>query len=433
MLKTIRSLTALALCALALQAPASAKVHIVDPSGGSAWIEIQYALNVAVDGDTILVRSGMYQAFDIVGKAVTIVGDTGASVVVAGGIKVRDLQLGENVVLRNLTLIGDQQSALLRENGLRVEDCLGAVRVEGCSIFGSVGFGFSGGSELPGRPGVFASVARDLSFHDCVIVGGKGAASWTGGPYSAGGHGAEVAGSVVSFHACQVIGSMGAYGDDLGDGAPGGHGLYAHLEPDHPLQATRVHGAGSVFTGADGTTDALCFVAGSGGDGVRLEDVGTIATLLDNNYTWGLKGSCGSFGHDGQDIFAGGGASYHAIAGGSRDVSSTAPVRELGTLDLSFTGEAGDLGILLLSAGPSHVGVLPWGGTQLISLPLIAPSIVAAKALPVGGTVSAQLPIPNLPVGIEGMTLYTQGVFFDLAGGLWLASPTTLVLLDQSF
>ncbi|MDF1799479.1 MAG: hypothetical protein P1V81_09910 [Planctomycetota bacterium] len=433
MLNTIRSLIALALCTLALESPVLAKVHIVDPGGGSAWAEIQFALNVAVDGDTILVRSGMYQPFDIVGKAVTIVGDTGAGVVVAGGIQVRDLQLGQNVVLRNLTLVGDQSTILLRENGLRVEDCLGAVRVEGCWIFGSFGHGASGGSELPGRPAVFAKVARDLAFHSCVIVGGKGAASLTGGPYSAGGHGAEVAGSVVSFHACQVSGALGAFGDDLGDGAPGGHGLFARADPAHPLQATRVHGAGSAFSGANGTTDALCFVAGSGGDGVRLEDVGTIATLLDNSYVWGQKGSCGIFGSDGQAISVGAGASYHALGGDSRDVGSNAPVRELGTLNLSFSGEAGDLGLLLLSAGPAHVGSLPWSGTQLISLPLIAPSIVAAKALPVGGTVQAQLPIPNLPAGVEGMTLYTQGVFFDVAGGLWLASPTTLVLLDQSF
>mgnify|MGYP000315160376 CR=1 FL=1 len=171
---------------LVLAGVASAGVIVVDSTGGG-YAQIQYAVNAAVDGDTILVRSGLYQPFTVDDEALTIVAEVGASVFVEGGIRVKDLSAGKVVVLRNLTSVGDQSVPWFEENGLRVTDCDGSVRVEDCTLFGSPGENSVGLAEEPGRPALFASLSKDVSLHHCALIGGPGAFAWLGGAAAAGG------------------------------------------------------------------------------------------------------------------------------------------------------------------------------------------------------------------------------------------------------
>jgi hypothetical protein len=69
-----------------LATTSSASVLVVDASGGGGYTQIQAAVDAAVDGDTILVKSGSYRSFRVGDRELAIVGDTGRDVRVVGSI-----------------------------------------------------------------------------------------------------------------------------------------------------------------------------------------------------------------------------------------------------------------------------------------------------------------------------------------------------------
>jgi pectin methylesterase-like acyl-CoA thioesterase len=73
---------------------ASADVLVVAAGGGGDFLEIQAAIDAANEGDTILVKSGTYLSFLIVGKQLEVLADTNASVHVDGAVRVRSLEAG---------------------------------------------------------------------------------------------------------------------------------------------------------------------------------------------------------------------------------------------------------------------------------------------------------------------------------------------------
>src|SRR5688572_18660193 len=82
---------------------AAAGVLVVDASGGGAFTDLPAAVAAAADGDILLLKSGAYTAPTIANKALDVVADTGASVVVQGPFAVTDLTATRAVTITGVT------------------------------------------------------------------------------------------------------------------------------------------------------------------------------------------------------------------------------------------------------------------------------------------------------------------------------------------
>ncbi|MFG0319136.1 MAG: hypothetical protein ACF8XB_17820 [Planctomycetota bacterium JB042] len=408
---------------------ASASVLVVDGAGGAPYSSIQAAVAAAVDGDVVLVRSGVYGAVRVEKKGVSIVADAGALVEVAGGIHLVDTLVEHRIVLRGLVGRGAFQVPGAVPEGLRLTVARGPVRVEECVFVGADGISFS--VDSPGAAGVRADVALDLSLARCDATGGDGGDAFTGGPYSAGGHGIVAAASKVSLHDCVLTGGVPPNADDLGDGAPGGHGALV-LEKGSATLPTTFFAAGTAFVGTNGSVDQLCFISGDGGDGAHLDGALVVARFLDCDFSPGVQGTCGIFGTDGVDVDAVNGADGAKLPGASRTVAASSPVRELATLTLDLDAASADACFLLVSAGALWQLELATSGVLLTAPPWIG-GLVPLGVAPGSGAFSLGIPVPLLPAGVDHVTVHLQGVFADPGGGWWVGGPATPLVLDAAF
>lgn len=103
---------------------------VVDASGGGQFTEIQQAVLAANPGDTILVRPGLYNGFEV-GKGVGIVGGPGVdlrpSSRTPGFITARNLLAGQRLSIRE---IGTGASG----STVTIEGCAGSVHLEGLRV-----------------------------------------------------------------------------------------------------------------------------------------------------------------------------------------------------------------------------------------------------------------------------------------------------------
>lgn len=99
---------------------------VVDAAGGSGsqFTEIQPAVDVAVDGDRIVVRSGLYTGFSIDGEALAVLAEPGANLF--GGPDVRNTSASQEVVLAGFTGFGGTLFL-----GANIANCAGRVLFEG--------------------------------------------------------------------------------------------------------------------------------------------------------------------------------------------------------------------------------------------------------------------------------------------------------------
>ena len=186
----------LAVAVLVVAAPAQ-QVRVVGPviGGGVQFTTIQSAVDASRDGDIVLVRDGIYPAFSIVGKSISVVADgTTVEVLSTTGILVANVAAWQTVLLRGVT----SRDAL---TPLHVRDCDGPVLVEDASFSSITTFGSSSmavvtrcanvvfarcamfGSSL--RQGVTAGLAASdaqVSLFDCVVFGGAGGQQFEGLP-----------------------------------------------------------------------------------------------------------------------------------------------------------------------------------------------------------------------------------------------------------
>src|SRR5688572_25261645 len=88
-----------------------AGVLIVHPTQPGAFPDIQSAVDVAKERDTILVKPGTYSTFHVDNKWLTIAGDVPGNVQVTGGARVSNLDAGKRLTLVHLTLTGSNTSS----------------------------------------------------------------------------------------------------------------------------------------------------------------------------------------------------------------------------------------------------------------------------------------------------------------------------------
>ncbi len=388
-----------------------ADVLTVGPAGDHPTIAA--AVLASADGDTVLVDDGVYGSFSASFRSISIVADTGATVVVQGRSTVHNLQPDDHVLVSGLTF---EQSLSLP--ALDVHDNEGGVRVEDCTI-------------LPATTG-FAPVvverSANVAFTDCVT------APWPapgGTPTGDGPPAVRVDEAVLVLQGCSITG--GRAGSTLTglDGATGG--------PAVELRESTLHASGCVLVGGRGGPGGPCSPGGVVGDGGRggfaVRQVGaTVAESRNTFLAGGPGGDPGSGGAGGCAPAAAGpdGAASNApvvAAGGlHRAFDVPVPVREGESVVVTLSGQPGDLAAVLWSLAPGSATAAGLSGRLLLDSPL---RLLIVGPVPASGELEMPVVFPSF-VG-ESARVFTQAIVQTASGTLALGEPATLVILDESF
>jgi hypothetical protein len=407
---------------------ASASVLVVDAGGGGSYTQIQPAIDAAVDGDTILVKSGIYSWFAVNDKALAIVGDAGAIVHINGAVRVRNLATEKTLVLENVNAVGIASSDPLTVFGLHLSNNQGHVRVQACKF---VGLSSSPGG-FYGYDAIVIEACSDVSLTRTTSLGGSGAV--VGEPSNApSGAGLTALNSTIAIHATTLRGGTGNSASPSSaavDGANGGDGCDAY--------GTTIFAAGSSFLagngGGAGWGLGLSYTyGGDGGNGMTLSG-GTRAILLDDIFSAGVGGPAGngdsSPGQFGHQRVASQGSQFRDLPGTAVRVGSSTPVRENTPTTLSFTGAPGEQAELLISRTSAHHFDAGESGVLLLGSPV---RVITVGVVPASGILSVQIPVPGLDPGVEAAVLHMQARFIDPQGNTVLSGPSGMVILSHLF
>ena len=408
--------------ALLLTTPrAIADVLVIDAASGpgSQYTVLQFAIEAAQPGDTLLLRSGSYWAFSLVGKGLSLVAEEGASVTVVGPSKVRSVPAGETVLVRGLDFKTDTTLFVL-QGALGLEGCDGAVWLEDCSVIARDVL-----QPLPGRMSALSVKACRQVVLLRSTVEGYGFLSTFAGT------GVGLTGMSCEFSDVTVQGSsVGAFFAIPEGVDEDGHAGLAML-------GGQVHAAGSTFQGGSGANSLLigfgCTKPTSGGDAVSVAGTGVFLGL-DNTYLPGAAGliACtplppGPLPTPGANVGVGSLAQHVALSGLARDFEAASPVRELAQFVLAFDVQPFEDVFLLVGSQPLGLFVQPLGGSLLVWGTL--------QILPLGkadgsGTLDLVLPMPPLPPGVLAQDFYLQAAVLNAAGVGLLGGGSAVTVLD---
>lgn len=415
--------------ALLLLAPTSFSVagdlHVVGAGSDADFATIQAAVDVAVDGDAVLVRNGSYEGFTVHDKEVAVFERPGHTVVVDGGVLVTNLAAHKTVVLSGIDVLASRTASTPAVEALVVSACAGGVRVQDGVLRGADGLQFSFGQEHGGA-GAHVANSQDVSFSRVELRGGNGELSFGGYDDSQGGYGVFLDTSSVMFHECLVHGGNGGNHDVWSDSIEGyaGHGLAVE-------DATLVLHGSVVIGGDSGRGDGVFCLPG--GHGLWLL-AGARAFLLDDRLEGGHPGITFGGCSDGEPLRLEAGAWVRPWKGEARTFATANATVAGGTWTGTFGGEPGDTA-WVLSSTVSGWNVLPAkrGGllvgdregswTAAIQLQL-------AGVVPAGGELTTALPAPSLPPGSSSEVLRLQALFVGVNGRSWIATPSTVVVLE---
>ncbi|MHC5212108.1 MAG: right-handed parallel beta-helix repeat-containing protein [Planctomycetota bacterium] len=399
--------------AFTVPAPLANQVHVVDKSGGpgSQFLQISQAVAAAAPGDTVLVRTGGYDEFTVQGKSLVVTADLGAFVEVPR-FTVRDVPAGQSVRVH-----GIGTNSLNDGPALRVQDCLGPVWIEDCSLIGPLQ------ALAAATEGVRILNSAAVSLHRCTL-GGSFAYDLPAGP------GLRANDSLVALFDCVAAGGQGGNSSDTGATLPAGPGAL--------VDGGTLYASGSSFSGGmggSGSTSFGCVDAGDGAPGLVL-DGGAKAHLLDTATVGGAGGNALPGCTDGapgpaQLILAG---TLLSQAFPARSIEAPNPVRPGDTLDLTIDGVPGDTLLLWVSLAqsPVYVGPKPGAPTPVLGgvfLPHIPTGfMLALGSLPPGG-LALQVTAPD--PGFDALDVLLQVMFVSspAAGGIGVSSGQGITLL----
>ena len=430
------ALLGLAWALAALAPPAAAQVFHVPGDFAS----VAEAAALAPDGSALLVAPGANAdaTVRIEGKGLSILAD--GEGVILRRVELLGVPPGAVVVLAGLTIdpTGQYPLPALHE-GLAALDVFGCVRVEGCTLLGSGGWNgtFFDSPHADGFNAAWLRNCASVAFHDCVLVGGRGAnlddedVHWYVGN---GGPALYVQNSVVSVTSSILRGGdAGDITDTVSDnGGRGGAG--AHLD-----SGSAYFGSSNFVAGDGGDADCDffagdCGLAGGGGHGLVLETPLASASL---RYTGFLPGVPGS-GFEGQVDSPG--LPYWVLAGTLTVFPSALPkftvpsdwAREGDTVTVSIQGTSGMMTWLFVSP---LMGSLPVAGLhgQWLFDPASPPMLIVTGTVPAGQSgLTVPFTVPELGPGVEHVAIQLQAaVQFPYGGwGPLIGPDAVLELLD---
>lgn len=424
-------LSALSLFATPLW-PQAGSVWTVDEAlgPGADFAELQPAVDAAADGDLVLVRSGTYAPFVLeFGKAVSVLADAGAEVLVVGdAVRLWQTTSPGPILLSGLRVCGNEECADTGSvrGGLNSHDVGGPLWIQDCEF----------------RSAKPAFEALTVSSPTSVVVHTTGVGSLNSiapSPFEGGRPDGLVVGTFnggAYVYDCVFRGGPALGGEATASGcklgSPAGRGAFV-LGQRFFSSRTSFEG-GSGLDGSDGGEGgALPGMGASGGSGLVVSCAET--GLLDSTTSGGAPGAGGSDGvtvcangEPGLDVEAQGCAlDLEVVPTRARHMTSTAVVRETETVDLRFEGLPGELVVLGVSTGAMGIEI------DRVSGPLVlAPPV---RWLPMGildaaGHGRAQLAVGELGGAIEFAALFTQPVFAG-SGRAVLGTPRATVILDR--
>lgn len=405
--------------------------HVLVVGGPRGFPTIQAAVDRAENGDSVLVKSGTYPGFAIGGKAISVVADTGATVVV-DAVTVDGIPSGLSVLLAGLTIRASSGST-----GLSAVAVAGSLRVEECSI-----------ANASDHPAVLLDTDSDVALVMCTIQGSVGGhAGISGLP---GWAAMQAVSSSVAIQDCVLEGGAGgnAYGDRSGNGGAGGPGILVEGGFAY-LSGSDVRGG----TGGDGGANYGCTIGGyqggpggQGGPAIRVSSAPTSPALVVfgvvatpgaggpggiDYSTCCYNGPCFGDGPDGAagiPIDAPPGAA-EVLAGSSRRLIAPHVARENRMIAAHAYGQPGDVVQVFASARPQFTYAPQFHGVQLMQLQQSV--LLASGTVPAGGTLDLQLQMPDLES--ESASMFLQAYFRDPGDQRYVATEITLIELGSQF
>lgn len=413
-------------------ARAAGKVLVVKPTlgPGITHTSISGAVAAATDGDAILVKSGTYNWFMVDAKSLTIVADTGASVIVTGsdyspvpGFIISNLAATQNVVVRGIKFhchsgagghlinnLGqvwidscelDAQYfgclyASTAAEGLRVENCSNVVishsMLKGASpIQSCTGIGCPTGGSQPG----LRSIQSFVYFHESKAVGGFGYSACGAFNYASDGGTAVVMTDGFLFLGKSVL-----------QGGSGGS-----IYPLSPFD---------------------CLVnAAKGGDGLRLFGTSPSAYAFDSQLLPGVSipnhSLCVAFPGLPVTVFAG---TFQVLPGTSPTFSGPGVLRE-GTIgQYQVQGTPQQLAAIAITSDPLPIFASIANGVVYVGYSF---TDMQFAQISMTGIARFGVQAPVLPASVFGRQVWVQGAtIVPFTNQVTLAAPSPLLLLDAS-
>ncbi|QDU83950.1 hypothetical protein Pla163_10510 [Planctomycetes bacterium Pla163] len=428
MVASTRLAFALFLACVAPTVASAQTVWTVEPGG--ALDQIQAAVDLAADGDVILVRPGEYATFDVVGKSLVIQADPHASVLhfvlppLIGtpdfALDVRDIAAGQSLVIRGLDITLSYREPV---PACSITNCVGGVRFEDCTFTASNGDGVAVGG------------CASVTFTRCTLASDAPFLPNSSTVYEPNA-GLQVDHSTIHLFDCAVLGSHGhdAFGFFDTQTSDGGPGI--------DVQDAFVFASGSAIEGGAGGgagefAVASCFVLSDGGPGAVVGGpAGTSRVFLFDTEVSGGAGAVPEpgctepAGSPGPDRIVQSGVVLDP-AGERRTFGMSSPAREGDFIESVYFGEPGDLVFLLVSGGGAPgVFVEPFLAVTHLDPPSLV--ITPRGSLDGTGLLVQDLVAPRLVPGAQALGVTAQALFVDPLGGLFLSGPTHVVLLDAA-
>jgi hypothetical protein len=391
---------------------------------GKPWLgnfpTIQEALDAAVHGDVVLVTPGIYPAFTLDNKGVTVLGTNPSNVNVAGPCEVRNLGPKRRAALINLLVVTPDNDSIPARPGLRLTNNSGIVWLQNSYFRGSRGdssFGFPSSSGA----GVEAENCEEVFASSCTLAGRDN--PFVSGEWEiTGGNGLDSVDSTFALYDCTLRGGIGSH-ESWPTGGHGGNGAN--------IVGWGLIASGTSFIGGrGGGGDYIgCTTSGDGGDGLWIS--GAQARLLDSPLTAGLAGNFYTCtpGSDGQALVAVDGAVVTTLAGARRELSGPTQGTDNAQLALTVTGQPGDNVWLLSSSSNNFRHLTSPAGVAAVPWPLLL-TVAPMGVIGASGVHMLNVPFGDFTDPAPGRVMYFQALCVDSTGRALLTGPLQILLAN---